>query len=131
MKELAAEKWIDLIWNPLLAFTQFIFVVDRIFPFAVAVKLGPGYIDPCSVFEVAKFVRARSGNSLLLDKNGYVYKRNSKNNTSIYWICRNHTKTTKCFARATTDGNHVTYWKGSHDHPSNIVESDMILDNWK
>ena len=94
--------------------------------------LLPDYNDPYSSWEPAKFVKTRFSSALLLDKKGYVYKINSKNGSKIYWVCRNHLKdkNNKCLARATTDGNYVTYWKGVHNHPTNILQSDVILENW-
>ena len=93
--------------------------------------LLPDYNDPYESWEPAKFVKTRFSSALLLDKKGYVYKTNSKNGSKTYWVCRNHLKdkNNKCLARATTDGNYVTYWKGVHNHPTNILQSDVILEN--
>ena len=76
--------------------------------------------------EVAKYVQTKYGNALLLDRNGYVYGRNARNGSKMYWCCRNKDKDA-CLARATTDDNYVTYWKGLHTHPPNILDSDTIM----
>merc|ERR1719362_1475314 len=99
--------------------------------FNQVIEFCKDYNDPYSSWEPAKFVKTRFSSALLLDKKGYVYKTNSKNGSKTYWVCRNHLKdkNNKCLARATTDGNYVTYWKGVHNHPTNILQSDVILEN--
>ena len=73
------------------------------------------------------FIESKFGNSLLLDKEGHVYKTNCRDRIGrkIYWICREYEKQGKagiepgsrCTARATTDGIYVKNWKGPHNHP--------------
>ena len=88
--------------------------------------------ESCAVWEVAKFVLTKSNNTLLLDKEGgYVFKVSSRHNGKTYWACRNKSlKQDKCMARAITDGNYVTYWKGGHNHDTNVVSSDVMLENF-
>ena len=52
------------------------------------------------------------------------------NGNKTYWQCRNKDKEERCLARAITDGNNVKKWKGLHNHPSNIFESDVIMENY-
>ena len=58
---------------------------------------------------------------MLLDKEGYVYKKNgkSKQGNVVNWLCRNYrwNKFDHCRARAKTDGINVILWSGKHNHP--------------
>ena len=80
--------------------------------------------------EVAKFIQNKKGH-LLLYLAGYVYARNgnNRNQTKIYWQCRNKNKTEKCQARAVTHENYIIDWKGVHIHSTNITKSDELLEN--
>ena len=78
--------------------------------------------------ELAKFIQTKHGNILLYSA-GYVYGRNASNGTKTYWQCRNKDKEERCLARAITDGNYVTDLKGVHIHATNILQSDVILEN--
>lgn len=89
--------------------------------------------DPYAEGNLAKFILTQTGNALLFDRaGGYAYKNNSRNGSKIYWVCRSKKDRIdgKCMARAITHGNYVTYWKGGHNHPSNILESDVIMENY-
>jgi hypothetical protein len=68
--------------------------------------------------EMGRFVESKFGNTLLLDKAGYVYlvKNKMKKNAKIHWACREFKKE-KCYAKATTEGIYVTKWQGEHNHP--------------
>ena len=73
--------------------------------------------------EIARYVQTRFGSTQLF-KEGYVYKRNSKSQDTVYWACRNRV----CHARAGTKGETILFWRGQHNHPSNIkLENETIL----
>ena len=86
--------------------------------------------DPHAEGNIAKFIRTgKKSKTLLFNRAGRnAYKISSRNDTKIYWDCRSK-NSDKCMARAITDGNHVKKWNGLHNHPSNIFESDVVLEN--
>ena len=73
--------------------------------------------------EMGRFVESKFGNTLLLDKEGFVYlvKHKMKNSSKIHWACREFKKE-KCYAKALTEGIYVTRWKGEHNHPLRPVK---------
>ena len=76
--------------------------------------------------EIARYVQTRFGSTQLY-KDGYVYKRNSKSQDTVYWACRN--ARVGCPARAGTKGQILVFCRGQHNHPPNIrVENETILD---
>ena len=86
--------------------------------------------DLRALWEVAKFIATKNNKTFLLDNSGqYAYKVCSKYGDKTYWACRNKSLKNNCLARAITDGMYVTYWKGEHNHSSNILASDVRLDD--
>ena len=88
--------------------------------------------DLRALWEVAKFIVTKSNKTFLLDNSGqYAYKVCSRYGDKTYWACRNKCFQSQksCLARAITDGMYVTYWKGDHDHSSNVLTSDVRLDD--
>ena len=77
----------------------------------------------------SRYIQNRFGKTQLL-KDGYVSKRNASVQnifkTKQYWYC--HNKPCNYMASAGTIGNTVLYWKGEHDHASNLKDNEIILD---
>ena len=71
-------------------------------------------------FEVAQFTTNSYGNPQLLDMAGFVYSKHFVNtNNTIQWRCLKRSiseKGKKCTAKATTNGNYIIRFKGTHDH---------------
>ena len=90
-------------------------------------KLRPIFFEFFLGSEVANFIQTGKGSTLLLDRNGFVYKRSQYYKTKLYWSCRDKDKK-HCNARAITDqNNYIDAWKGVHNHPPNLNNCDIIL----
>ena len=68
-------------------------------------------------FEMGKFISSKRGHPYLLDTSGYLYSRHKSNHsaTRVYWKC-SQKATTKCMARATTEGSFIVKHVGKHTH---------------
>ena len=65
--------------------------------------------------EKARFVESRTGNPMLLDKDGYIFFSNKKGKNWTYWKCK-ETDSRKCPARAYTKDIYVAKWSNQHNH---------------
>ena len=64
-----------------------------------------------------QFINSLSGNPLLVDTAGYVYCKRGTYKNSTYWACVEFSKSTKCPAKATTNGVQITKFCHVHAHP--------------
>ena len=60
------------------------------------------------------------GNPILLDKEGYIFKTNTKRGKKTYWCCRDY-KLQNCLARNVTVGIHVKMWSNAHNHKRRTI----------
>jgi len=64
-----------------------------------------------------QFINSLSGNPLLVDTAGYVYCKRGTYKNSTYWACVEFSKSTKCPAKATTNGVQISKYCHAHAHP--------------
>ena len=77
------------------------------------------FADPLKTedLEIGRFIESKFGNSLLMDKAGYIYRANRKRNSKIYWMCReNKIRGLKCPAKAVTQGVYIIGLSEQHIH---------------
>ena len=92
------------------------------------------FADFADFAEEAVFVKSKSGNALLLDKEGNLYQINnrSKKSAKIWWKCREcrsnkHLKLLKSSGNAVTNGNYVISWSGQHNHIVSGLKANLEI----